>query len=181
MEGLIGYICIIGLLYVGYKYIAHRDKTTIRYSFWHIVGFFVLQLLTVCILYTTSIPPGTLIGVSGAIAPFILFSHILSLLIFPVFLVFLWRAVGFTTLYMWKSWQNHPFRLRVLAETALGMGIFGTGLLILGGMAQYTLSGLLIVTSILTVISFWGWKEIYLDIKNRAIEWNVSQKNSPSV
>lgn len=56
-------------------------------------------------------------------------------------------------------------RIRVGAEAAIGLAVFTLGLLILGVMHLYTLSGLLILCSILTGMSWTGWRETYRDIR----------------
>ena len=75
----------------------HKKK--VRFSFWHLAGFSFLHLLIVTIVYTAAqVTTGSpFFGVGGA-SSVVLFGHIISLLISPVFLAFLWRAVGYSIL-----------------------------------------------------------------------------------
>lgn len=70
------------------------------------------------------------------------FMHIIQFLLYPIFLLFLWRGVGCTILSFFSYWKNYFLRFRVPVEIALGMGIFTIGLLILGAIGQYTFIGL---------------------------------------
>lgn len=169
-QGLFLYLVIITLLYVFYRrwrFSKNSEYTT--YTPWHLFGVFFVQLLSVVILYNATIPSS--LGTYGntLVSSGIVFFHILSLLVFPLFLVFLFRAIGASMLYWWQAWQQYPLRLRVPIETTLGLGIFSTGLLLLGGTGNYTFNGLLWLCGILSLASFLGWKHTYRDIRTYAI------------
>jgi hypothetical protein len=83
-------------------------------------------------------------GIGGA-SSIVLFGHILSLLIYPIFLAFLWRAVGYSVLHLIPGWRDIVLRIRIGAELSVGIAIFATGLLTLAVFHLFTLTGLLIV------------------------------------
>ena len=105
---------------------------------------------------------------SGANA-FILFGKILQMLAYPFFLVFLWRAVGATIFSQSTTWKNISKKFTIPAETAIGMFVFVMGMFTLGLFGVIRFEGLLGLLGILTIVSFWGWKIIFSDIKNLKI------------
>ncbi len=78
----------------------------------------------------TTVPP------SGIV----LFWHILELLLYPLFLIFLTRNVGFTFAFLTvPKWREIDMRIRVPVEISLGFIVFTFGLLIIGELGQYNL------------------------------------------
>lgn len=158
------------------------SEQRVRFSFWHISGFALLHLLIVTIAYTAmqKTVGSPFFGTGGA-SSIVLFWHILSLLVYPIFLAFLWRAVGYSVLKWVGSWDSIVLRVRIGAELSVGLAIFATGLLILGVFHIFTLTGLLIVCGILIIIGIPGWIATYRDINTRYIEFDQHDTGSDSI
>ena len=118
---------------------------------------------------------------TGGASSIVLFWHILSLLVYPIFLAFLWRSVGYSVLNMIPEWKNIILRIRIGAELSVGLAIFATGLLMLGVFHMFTLTGLLIVCGILIIIGIPGWIATYRDITTRYIEFDQHDTTSDSI
>jgi hypothetical protein len=119
-------------------------------------------------------------GISGA-SSIVLFWHILSLLIYPIFLALLWRAVGYSILNMIAGWRNIILRIRIGAEISVGLAIFATGLLILGVLHMFTLTGLLTICGILILIGIPGWIATYQDIRVKYVEFDQHDLTTDSI
>ncbi len=172
-DGYIGYVFVLIAVYSAYKiWSLMRSKEKVSWHLGHLLGYFFLQLFLVSLFYTSSIGKDLSYFFTSAPSGFTLFFHSVTLLLYPLFLAFLWRAVGASILGWIKKWQDHPLRLRVPAETALGLGIFGAGLLFLGGIGHYTFTGLAIFVGILVLASYQGWKMTYRDIRNSRIVYD---------
>ncbi len=178
-----GYLVGLGLIYLIYKVISQMtSERRVRFSFWHISGFAVLHLLIITISYTAiqKTTGSPFFGIGGA-SSIVLFWHIISLLVYPVFLAFLWRSVGYSVLKWIPSWDNIVLRVRIGAELSVGITLFTMGLLILGVFHMFTLSGLLIVCGILTLIGIPGWIITYRDIKTRYVEFDQHDATRDSI
>ena len=171
------YLATIGFVYLIYKIVSmvlHKKK--IRFSFWHIAGFSVLHLLIVTITYTAAqITTGSPFFVTWGASSLVLFWHILSLLFYPIFLAFLWRAVGYSILKWIKWWDNILLRIRI------GLLIFSSWLLALGFFHVFTFTWLMILCGILTILAVPGWITTYQDIKNKFIEIDQHESDSGSL
>ncbi len=132
-------VIVIYLLYKAISIFLQHKKAS--FSFLGIFGFVLLQILLVSIFYTNLTVNLKQILPKDANS-LVLFTHIIQFLLYPIFLLFLWRGVGFTILSFFSYWKNYFLRFRVPVEIALGIGIFTIGLLILGAIGQYTLIGL---------------------------------------
>jgi hypothetical protein len=178
-----GYLLSIGVCYAIYKTISlMREEKTVRIWFWHILGFSILQLFIVTVSYTASQSTvgSPFFGPAG-LSSVVLFWHILSLLIYPIYLGFLWRATGHTILRYIPTWTTIDMRIRIGTEIAIGLAIFSLGLLIIGVIHLYTLPGLLVICSILTVLSWTGWKETYKDLQWRKVEFEQHTTHTDSL
>jgi hypothetical protein len=177
------YLAGIGFIYLIYKLISllNNEKKVI-FTFWHIIGYAFLQLLVVTIAYTSvQVTTGSPFFVTGWASSVVLFSHILSLLVYPIFLAFLWRATGYSILRWIAWWEMIPLRIRIGAEIAIGLGLFSSGLLGLGFFHMFTLNGLLSLCAVLLILAFPGWKAIYQDIRSKSIEFNQHDNKSESL
>ena len=177
------YLASIGFVYLIYKILSmliHKKK--VRFSFWHIIGFSFLHLFIVTISYTSAQTVGgsPFFGTQGA-SSIVLLGHIASLLIYPLFLAFLWRAVWYSALIWIKWWDSIPLRIRIGAEISIGLFIFGSFLLLFGSFDMYTLNWLLTICGILSIFAIPGWRVTYQDIKNRYIEFEQHESNSGSL
>ena len=178
-----GYLIAIGTTYLIYKIISlTANERRVRFSFWHIAGFALLQVLIVTVAYTASqnTTGSPFFGIGGA-SSIVLFWHIISLLAYPIFLGFLWRAVGYSILKWVPSWDDISLRVRIGAELSVGLAIFATGLLILGVFHMYTLTGLLIICGMLILIGIPGWIVTYRDIQTRYVEFDQHDTGSDSM
>ena len=109
-----------------------NGKNTISFGVFSLVGYTLLHLLVVCVIYA-SMPEGKqmLIPLGGS-SGIILFLHVLSLLIYPVLVTLIARASGYSILSrVIPRWDERDTRIAVLVETTFGFFIFSTGLLIL--------------------------------------------------
>jgi hypothetical protein len=61
-------------------------------------------------------------------------------------------------------------RLRVIAEITLGFILFTIGLLVIGSLSLYNLTGLLILLGVLSLFGYTWHKETYHDIQKRSID-----------
>jgi hypothetical protein len=169
-----GYLMSLIFVYGIYKTITllFWNKKELRFSFWHIAGFFLIHLFLLTVIYTwlDSVQASPLLGEMKP-QSLTLFFHIISLLLYPVALVFIVRSVGASILgKLINGWENEYLRLRVPVDIALGFFVFTTGLLILGSIGAYTLTGLLILLGILIIIAIPGFMTTYRDIqKARAV------------
>lgn len=95
--------------------------------------------------------------------------------------MFLWRTVGYSILKWIPSWGDIVLRIRIGAEISVGLALFATGLLILGVFHMFTLTGLLIICSILLVVGIPGWIATYRDIQTKYVEFDQHNTNSDSI
>jgi hypothetical protein len=177
-----GYLAGIGFVYLVYKLISlMTNESRVRFSFWHISGFAFLQILIVTIAYTASqnTVGSPFFGTGGA-SSIVLFWHILSLLVYPIFLAFLWRAVGYSILHLLPGWREIILRVRIGAEISVGLALFATGLLILAVFHLFALTGLLMICGVLMIVGIPGWIATYRDIQTRYIEFDQHQLTNDS-
>lgn len=109
---------------------------------------------------------------------FVLFFHIVQFLIYPIFLVFLWKAIGSSILHFFADFKNFSLKIRTPIETAIGMLVFVFGIFVLGFFGIFTLTNLIILLTTLTIASFLGWKNIFHEIKNHKITISRPQISS---
>lgn len=178
-----GYLAWIGFIYLVYKIISLIvSHKYVRFSFWHIFGFSILHILIVTIAYTgaqtTTWSPFFGTGWASSI---VLFWHIISLLSYPIFLAFLWRALGYSILKWIPNWDSIILRIRIGAEISVGLGIFSIGLLILWVSHVFTLTGLLILCGILIIVAIPWWIVTYKDITSRYVEFNQHDSTGESI
>lgn len=164
-----GYITALILIYAIYKTITvvFMEKKELRFSFWHIAGFSLLHLFLLTIIYSglDSVAASPLFG-SYKASSLTLFFHVISLLLYPIALVFIVRGVGASILgKLVENWESEKLRLRVPVDIAIGFFVFTTGLLILGSVGVYSLTGLLILLGILVVVAIPGFITTYRDIQ----------------
>lgn len=178
-----GYLAAIGIIYLIYKAISMiSDSRRVRFSFWHLTGFSLLHLLIVTIAYTAmqKTAGSPFFGIGGA-SSIVLFGHIISLLVYPVFLGLLWRAVGYSVLHLIPGWRDIILRVRIGAEISVGLAVFATGLLIFGILHMFTLTGLLIICGILILVGIPGWIATYRDIRSRYVEFDQHDTSAETV
>lgn len=178
-----GYLLSIGIVYGIYKYISiSRETKHVTFNFWHIFGFSLLQILIVSIAYSSAqVTTGSpFFGNNGA-SSIVLFGHILSLLIYPIFLVFLWKAIWYSLLQFIKWWNDITLRIRFGAEVSIGLALFGLGLILLWINQFYNLNGLIVLILILGWLSYKWWIAIFNEIKDKHIEFPQHEKSSKSI
>ena len=173
-----GYLFSVAAVYAIYKIasIVTQEKK-VKFNFWHIAGFALLQIFIVAISYSvwqnvTTSPFFWNTTASGIT----LFIHIISLLLYPIFLSFLWRATGFSILKYIPNWSQIDLRIRIGAEISIGITVFVALLLLVGGTAWYTLMSLVGIIISMSLVSYYGWIETYHDIRNRSIELEQHEK-----
>ena len=177
------YLLSIGVIYGIYKTLSlMQSGKYVRIWFWQIIGFAFLQLLTVALVYSAmQVTKGSpFFGPTGA-SGIVLFGHIIGLIVYPVFLAFLWRALGYSVLKWLKWWDSIPLRIRIGAEISIGLGIFATLMIAFGIFGMFTLTWLLVVLTVLVLIAIPGWIETYRDIQTRYIEFDQHSKTSGSL
>ncbi len=182
-SGYGGYLLAIGCIYGIYKTISVLNQPKkVRFTFWHLTGFSLLQILVVSIAYTAAqVTTGSSFFMTGGASSLVLFGHILSLLVYPLFLALLWRAVGYSLLKWFNWWDDILLRIRIGAEISVGLVIFSSGLLALGFFHAFTLTGLCIFAAILTIVAIPGWIATYRDIIRNRIEYDQHDSNSGSL
>lgn len=162
---LLAYFGVIGIIYALYKFFISTKKTiTTEYTLWQIFGVFLGQLLLTCFLFTnikfqtesysTWIEPNT----------FTLFFHILQFLFYPIFLVFLWRAIGVSILHFLPT-LSLPKKLSTMIEITLGILIFSLAIFCLGFFKIFTLTNLIITLALLVACSYLGFKKFWQESK----------------
>lgn len=178
------YLMAIWFVYFVYKIASlmiHPKK--VRLSFWHIFWFSLLQILILSIAYTES--QGAALSTpffgAGWASSFVLFWHVLSLLVYPIFLIFLWRALGYSILKWIKWWNDIDIRIRIWAELSIWLVIFSSWLLLIGALHIFTLPWFLILCSILVIAAIPGWITTYYDIRNRYLEFDQHETNSDTL
>jgi hypothetical protein len=87
-SGFGGYLFAIGLVYAIYKVTSIIiQKRKVRFSFWHLLGFSILHILIIAIAYTGSQNmAGSPFFIASGASSIVLFFHIISFLIYPIFL-----------------------------------------------------------------------------------------------
>ncbi len=169
----LSYFLIIGFIYITYKILTIFVFPTkkLRFGFFTILGITVFHIFILSLLYS-NFPE-----VSRSVAGFevkpswlVLFFHILSLLIYPLFLVFLTRSSGFSIISIAiPHWRDVDIRIRVPVEVTIGFLLFTVGLLVLGSIGMYNFTGLAVLIILLLTIGFKWHKETYRDITTRKI------------
>lgn len=171
--GYLSYLLIIGFFYVGYKIltIAIFPMKKLKFWFFSLFGITLFHIFLLSILYSHF--PEVIRSVGGFwVQPsgFVLFAHILSLLAYPIFLVFLTRSAGFSLIsFSIPSWRDIDMRIRVPVEISVGFLLFMVGLLIIGEWKMYNFTGLMMVLGCLFLLGWTGHKETYKDILSRKI------------
>lgn len=167
-------IAIILTLYGGFKFWQlSTEKKEFSYNFWIIIGSFLTIFLVICLFYANTISAKNSIAWVDP-SGFVLFFHAVTLLIYPVFLVFLWKAIGGSLFHFSENWKNLPTRLTALIETTLGIGVFSFVVFLLGFFGKFHLTPFIISLVILTFLSFFGWKKIFAEISTKKITLNTS-------
>lgn len=143
-SGFGGYLLTLLVLYGVYKIytVLFSGKKQIKFTFLSIFGFSLLSFFILCVTYASfpSVTQSPLMGNMHA-SGLALFLHAIQLLIYPVLLTFLVRAVGSTIIRLFiKDWIQEKLRLQVLADISIGFLVFVTGLLILGASGYYNLN-----------------------------------------
>lgn len=170
LASMIIYLLAMSGCFSAYKYFKiQKNPNENSWNFFDIVIGFFLQIILVAFLYSAEISA----SFSGA-NPIILVFHILSILIFPIFLVFLFRAIGASIFIKNNFWKNLPLSFKAPTETAIGLVVV-TFILFLGAYFGIFHKNFLIATCILlTIISFFGFKQIFSEIKNVKISEKIS-------
>lgn len=162
---LLAYFGVIGIIYALYKFFISTKKTiTTEYTLWQIFGVFLGQLLLTCFLFTNIKFQAE--SYSSWIEPntFTLFFHILQFLFYPIFLVFLWRAIGASILHFFPT-LSLPKKLSTMIEITLGMLIFSLAIFCLGFFKIFTLTNLIITLILLVACSYLGFKKFWQESK----------------
>lgn len=178
-SGYSGYLIGIGVIYAIWKIASLSIQTReVKIGFWHIVGFSLVQIVVVAMAYTSTILPNVASERTGSIffqqvppSSLNLIANILLFLLYPLFLGFLWRALGYSILRYIREWDTHPLRIRIGAEISVGLGVFSIIIMILGGLGILNLTALVLVLLVLTLISYKGWIETYHDIRTRFVRF----------
>lgn len=168
-----GYLAVIGILYACYKAytVFIVPKKELKIGFFTILGGILLHLLIVCGFYSSLTEVLKSPFLNGATpSSLVLFFHILSLLIYPLFLAILARSVGFSLMNLLPlEWKNEDMCIRVPAEISIGFFVFSTLLLLLAWAFGFTLTILLVTLAITGVVGIPGFVETYRDIRTREI------------
>ncbi len=182
-SGYGGYLAGVGFVYLIYKAISlMTSDQKVRFTFWHIWGFSILHLLIVTVAYTAAqVTTGSPFFGTGGPSSIVLFVHIISLLIYPIFLAFLWRAVGYSILKWIPEWKEISLRIRIGAEISIGLALFATALLIFGTFHIFTLTGLLVICGIFIIWWIPGWIATYQDITTRYVEFDQHTRNGDTL
>lgn len=87
-SGFGGYLFAIGLVYAIYKVSSIIiQKRKVIFSFWHLLGFSILHIFIIAIAYTAAQnTAGSPFFMASGASSVVLFFHIISLLIYPMFL-----------------------------------------------------------------------------------------------
>lgn len=95
-------------------------KNEVQFGLGSIIAFTFLHLFVVCTIYA-DMPEGQQMALPlGLSSGPVLFFHILSLLVYPVILVLIARASGYSLLSRTiPSWSTRDLRVTILAETTL--------------------------------------------------------------
>lgn len=169
-----GYLITIWILYACYKAytLFISEKREIRIGLFWILGLFLIHLLIFCWFYS-SLPEVIQSPFMNGASPssMVLFAHILSLLAYPVLLVFIARASGFSLLNLIPSldWKMEDMRIRVPIEVSVGFLVFSSILLILSYFFWYTITTLLITLITVSIIGIPGFIESFRDARDRTI------------
>lgn len=166
---VIGYICLAGGIIGVSSYAFISKKRPIKWTLWHIMLGFFVSLFVTTVAYGLTQKSGGIIDIN----PFVLFFSLIQFLIYPLFLIFLWRSLGSSLFFASSYWQTLPLRLRAPIETSLGFGIFVFALFLLGYTGHLTLTGLLIALALLSALAFFGWKQTITDIRQHAISFSA--------
>ncbi len=173
-ENIWGYLITIFFfyaLYKGYTLFLSSGKK-IKIWFFGILGIVFLHILILSWFYS-SFPEVIQSPLMWWVKPssVTLFIHIVTLLIYPLTLVYLTRNVGYTILhFVFDDWKKEDMRIRVIIEISLGFLIFSSLLLIFWVFWFYNLNTLYIILAIMAIAGYLWHKETYQDIKTRYIE-----------
>lgn len=171
------FILLILAIYALYKFFIQKDEYYVKWNFWSIVWGFFTMLFVTTFTYAMLQEASPLYSPSGLL----LFFQCIKFLLYPIFLVFLWRALWYTVLRFWDNWKGYDRRFSIPVETAIWLWIFSFGLFVAWVFHMYTTVGLVIVLAILTAVSYPGFIETYKDIKNRTILFQDTEKFSSRV
>jgi hypothetical protein len=166
------YVISMIVIYTLYKLFTFwmSKKNEVRFGVGSILGFTLLHLFVVCTIYV-GMPEGKqMILALGTPSAMVLFFHVLSLLFYPVVLTLIARACGYSILTRSiDGWSTRDIRVTVLADTAVGFFVFWVLMLILALLGIYTLIGLMIVLTLMSVIGWEWWQRTYRDIRGYAL------------
>jgi hypothetical protein len=175
-----GYIFTLLIVYGLYKFFTvSRNKKTIQFNILWGIGAFFLHLLILCVFYTQfpEVRQSQLLN-GASPASMSLFVHILSLLLYPIVLIFL--SFGTGSYILWKlipEWDTIKYRIQFPINIAIGLLIFTTGLLILGSVGQYTLSGLITLIVVLLIPTLLNWKKYKVFYTKSFVEYDTHKLN----
>lgn len=176
------YLITVIVLYAVYKYLQiWIQKTQVRFTFWHIIGFTLIQICILSLIFF-ELPEikdyPYIAGLSGW--GLILFFWICKFLIFPFFITLLSRSLWFSIIshilagFGSPHWKDEDIRLRLPTETAIWFWVLSLLLLLIWIFGYYTLSGVLMILTLLSIVSYSGWVETWRDIRTRSLrfEWH---------
>ena len=168
-----GYLILIWVIYGIYKGVSiWFGWKKLSLNLWKILGLIFLHILILSFVYSwfPEIRQSPFMQWNW-VNWFTLFFHICQLLLYPMLLIFITRSVWYSLIsILIKEWKDIDIRLRVPAEITLGFFIFVIGLLIIGSIGLYTLSGLMCVLAIMWIIGYTWHKESFKDIKEYKVE-----------
>ncbi|MDD2486829.1 MAG: hypothetical protein PHS92_00455 [Candidatus Gracilibacteria bacterium] len=148
------YFSAVLVSYVIYKIIKLKvNKQKVSFSPAGMLGYFLLHLLILCIVYFNIIETG------GSI---ILFTKIVSYLFLPIAITLISYSFSQKMLDMIPSFNKEDSSFRFLISLGLGFTLFLTSVVIFGSMGFYNAWA---VFGILTVFGIISYKEIYSNIK----------------
>lgn len=163
-------IVVIYLLYKALVVFIFPQKQ-LKFTFLKISGIVLAHIFLIAVFYTSFIDASNSPFMNGTSpSGFTLFFHIITLLAYPITLVFLMRSAGFTLMqFLLKEWREFDMRIRVPVEISLGFFLFVPFLLLIGWFGYYNLTGLLLILGLFAIGWYIGHKETYNDIKTRSV------------
>ncbi len=163
------YLMSVVLIYMTYKIVTlfFLDKKELKFSILSIVGFFLIHLFVVCVIYTGLPEWGYLPYATGSTGWMKIFIHILSLVIYPIVLTLITRVAGRSILSsIVPTWWEKDKRITTLADIAIGFFVLSTLLLFVSSLGIFSLASLIVILIGMSILWWRHWKDTYRDIRD---------------
>lgn len=170
-SGYLWYLITVWLIYLWYKFFSiSAGWKKISFNFWTILCATLVHILVLSVVYSWFTEVTNSPFMQGWASSFVLFFHIIQLLLYPTLLVIITRWVGFTlSKFLIWDWKDIDARIRIPAEITIGFFIFTVGLLFIGEFGYFNMSGLLWLLALLGIAGYPGHRETLHDIKTRHV------------